>query len=196
MKKTLAIFDFDGTLTTKDTMFEFIKFTHGKTQMYVGLLLRSFYIKLYLIKIISNEKLKEIVMDYFYEGKLKEWLEEQAVLFFEEKGLEMMRDEAVEKLKWHQKENHDVFIVSASINIWVEPFAKYYGVKLISTEFDYTKGIFNGKLGTKNCYGEEKVNRISEVVDLASYEDIYAYGDSSGDKGILRIANHKFYKSF
>ncbi|WP_196891534.1 HAD family hydrolase [Aureivirga marina] len=196
MKKTLAIFDFDGTLTTKDTMFEFIKFTHGSTKMYVGFLLRSFYVKLYFLKIISNEKLKEIMMAYFFEGKTKEWLDTQSELFFKEKGLEMMRKEAVDKLIWHQKENHEIYIVSASISIWVKPFAEYYGVKLIATEFEFENSVFKGKLKTRNCYGEEKVHRLSEEVDLNSFKDIYAYGDSSGDKGILRIANHKFFKSF
>ena len=37
----LAIFDFDGTLTTKDTLLAFIEFTKGKRRLYQELLLLS-----------------------------------------------------------------------------------------------------------------------------------------------------------
>ena len=48
----------------------------------------------------------------------------------------------------------------------------------------------------KNCYGIEKVNRINEVINLKEYLNIYAYGDSNGDKQMLKIATHAYYKYF
>lgn len=47
-----------------------------------------------------------------------------------------------------------------------------------------------------NCHGIEKVNRIRNAVDLSNYDDIYAYGDSKGDSGMLDLATRRFYRSF
>lgn len=38
-KRTVAVFDFDGTLTTKDTLLEFIKFSCGTGKFYFVFLL-------------------------------------------------------------------------------------------------------------------------------------------------------------
>ena len=56
--------------------------------------------------------------------------------------------------------------------------------------------IITGNFITKNCYGQEKVNRIKESYDLSKYDLIYAYGDSRGDKEMLELANNSFYKPF
>lgn len=34
----IAVFDFDGTVTTKDTLLEFIKFVRGPVSFYAGFL--------------------------------------------------------------------------------------------------------------------------------------------------------------
>ena len=37
--KRVAVFDFDGTITRKDTLIEFIRFAKGSAALYWGLLL-------------------------------------------------------------------------------------------------------------------------------------------------------------
>ena len=43
-KRTVAVFDFDGTLTTKDTLLEFIKFSCGTGKFYFVVKLAEFLI--------------------------------------------------------------------------------------------------------------------------------------------------------
>ena len=62
--------------------------------------------------------------------------------------------------------------------------------------FEIKNGKLTGKFSTKNCFGIEKVNRIKEKYNLSEYNVIYAYGNSSGDKEMLSIANEKYYKRF
>jgi phosphoserine phosphatase len=57
-------------------------------------------------------------------------------------------------------------------------------------------GVLTGQFDGHNCYGQEKVRRIQAALDLAHYEHIYAYGDSSGDKPMLALADEAFYKPF
>ena len=47
-----------------------------------------------------------------------------------------------------------------------------------------------------NCYGIEKVNRIKEEYDLDEFKNIYVYGNSKGDREMLNLGTHKFYKYF
>lgn len=63
--KCLAIFDFDNTITTKDTLRDFIKYYSGKNNYYIGLIYCSWTILLYLLKIIKNQKAKEKIFEYF-----------------------------------------------------------------------------------------------------------------------------------
>jgi phosphatidylglycerophosphatase C len=65
---TLAIFDFDGTISSKDSFEDFIFFTHGFTKTALGILFNSPVLVLYLLKIISNEQAKQKIFNYFYGG--------------------------------------------------------------------------------------------------------------------------------
>ncbi len=70
------------------------------------------------------------------------------------------------------------------------------GLELIATKFEIENNKISGKLLTKNCYGQEKVNRIRKQYNLNDYNHIYAYGDSKGDKEMLELANFSFFKPF
>ncbi|MDL0079793.1 HAD family hydrolase [Helicobacter zhangjianzhongii] len=54
----------------------------------------------------------------------------------------------------------------------------------------------SGEFATPNCYGEQKAVRIRARYDLSNYAEIYAYGDSKGDRAMLELATHAFYKPF
>lgn len=68
MKKGIAFFDFDGTLTTKDTLLEFIKYCKGNNAFYAGFLINSPFLLAYKLKIISNQAAKEKVLQHFFKN--------------------------------------------------------------------------------------------------------------------------------
>jgi HAD superfamily phosphoserine phosphatase-like hydrolase len=102
----------------------------------------------------------------------------------------------MEKIHWHQKEGHRIVIVSASMKCWLDAWCKNNHIELISTKLEVIDGKLSGKFATKNCHGIEKANRIREMFDLGNYDHIYAYGDSSGDREMLALADESFYKPF
>jgi phosphoserine phosphatase len=67
-------------------------------------------------------------------------------------------------------------------------------VDLIATKLEIRNGRVTGRFLTRSCSGKEKVRRIEERYDVKSYDYIYAYGDTQGDKAMLDIANEKYYK--
>jgi HAD superfamily phosphoserine phosphatase-like hydrolase len=86
--------------------------------------------------------------------------------------------------------------VTASAEEWVKPWCDMLGIGCISTLLEKKKGMITGHIYGINCNGEEKVNRIRQRFDLATFGDIYAYGDTSGDKPMLQLAKFSFFREF
>jgi len=87
-----------------------------------------------------------------------------------------------------------VAVVSASPENWVKPWCDAHGVHCISTRLAVNNGTISGKIQGKNCYGPEKVTRINEAFNLADFSDIVAYGDSKGDREMLRLAYESHFR--
>ena len=193
---SIAFFDFDGTISTKDSLVEFIKFSVGKYRYYYGLLRLSPLLVLYILKIIPNNIAKEkLLSNYFKDWDIEEF-EKLAEKYSETELNHIIKPSAIEKIKWHQEQGHKVVVVSASIDSWLQKWCDYYQIELIATQLEFKNGKLTGRFATKNCYGIEKVNRIKAQFDLSKFEHIYAYGDSAGDKEMLAISTYPHYKLF
>ena len=187
----LALFDFDGTLTTKDSLEEFIIFAVGKRHYYFKLLIFSPVYILYRLKLLHNSIAKEMLFRlYFHDIQENEFRE--LALQFAQEGLEpIIRQNIYQKFLEHIQNGDRVVLVSASMKCWLKPWADKHSVELLSTELEFKEGKFSGKFKTKNCHGIEKLNRVKELLNLDDYEEIFTYGDSSGDDYILEVADHK-----
>lgn len=192
----LALFDFDGTITTDDSLIKFIRFVMGDIKTLSGMILLSPMLVLYKLKLIPNYKAKQWMLSYFFKGMN----EKEFQKFAEEYSLKhidtMLRSKAMKEITWHKEQGHTVVVVSASIDCWIRPWCDRNGLDLIATKIEIKNGVVSGKLLTKNCYGIEKTNRVQELYNLSDYHYIYAYGDSPGDKELLALADESFYKPF
>jgi HAD superfamily hydrolase (TIGR01490 family) len=195
-KRNIALFDFDGTITTDDSLLKFIRFVVGDRRFLLGLVVLSPMLVLYKLKLIPNYKAKQYMLSWFFKGMRKvDFLKvanEYSLVHIDK----ILRPKAIEKINWHKNQGHKVVVVSASIECWLRPWCEKNGLELIATKLEIKDDIVTGKLLSKNCYGVEKVNRIKELYDLENFDYIYAYGDSSGDKQMLEISHEKFYKPF
>ena len=196
-RETIAVFDFDGTITRKDTLLEFIKFSKGKKRFYFGFLLFSPLLVAMKLKLYPNWKAKQKLFSYFYKGISIEQFNEWGDGFSAEID-KIVRPKATGTIKSHKENNDKIVIISASIENWIKPWAEKIGVEtILATKIETDKnGLLTGKFLTKNCYGQEKVNRLSEVFpDRKNYKFI-ACGDSRGDKKLINFADEGFYNKF
>lgn len=194
--KAIAIFDFDGTITTKDTLFDFTKFYHGKLKYTCGIFILLPILVLHKLGFISAEKTKQIFISFFFKGenigKFNRICGE-----YTSRIDTILNEEAIKKIKWHQQQGHLVIINSASVENWIQPWADLIGIEtVIATKIEVTDKLLTGKFLSKNCNGIEKVVRFREIFTNTSGCPIYAYGDSSGDKDLLSIANYPFFRKF
>lgn len=193
---TIALFDFDGTLTHKDSFGDFIQFAVGKPKTLMGGVLLSPFLAGYALGLVDNSKAKQQVIKYFFGGWSQQDFQRVAQDYALQKIPEILRPKGLERLRWHQEQGHRVVIVSASAQDWLKPWTEELGVDLIATQLEVKQDMITGCYNGLNCHGEEKVRRIQQVYDLAQYEQIYAYGDTSGDKPMLALAHQAFYKPF
>lgn len=187
----LALFDFDGTLTTKDSLEEFVKFAVGKPSYYFKLALFSPIFFLYKIKIMDNSYAKELLFRLYFHKINEDEFKAVAQEYGETKINDIIREDIYEKFLQHIQDGDKVLIVSASIRSWLQPWADKHKVELLCTELAFKDKIFTGHFATINCHGKEKLRRVQAHLNLDDYEKIYTYGDSSGDDAILAIADVK-----
>ncbi|GEP98604.1 HAD-IB family hydrolase [Chitinophaga cymbidii] len=196
MKNVAVFFDFDGTITTKDTLFEIIRFQKGSAALYGGLLILSPLLVLFKLKVITNQRMKEIVLRFFFKNDSLPVFQQLCDDFCRHRLPSLLRPKALNAIAWHQTEGHAVYIVTASAENWVEPWSRTLGIPCLGSKLEVKDGRVTGLLNGKNCNGDEKVCRIREAVHLTTFETIYAYGDSSGDKEMLALAQHKGFRAF
>ncbi|WP_319381757.1 HAD family hydrolase [Thiomicrorhabdus sp.] len=192
----LALFDFDGTITKRDSLPDFLVYAVGWPRFIWGLLRLSPILFGYVLKRVDNSWAKERMLHYFLAGVPEEWLQEKGRAYALERIESLLRDKALACLKRHLAEGDRVIVVSASSEIWLKAWCDEVGVELLATRLQAKEGVMTGLYDGRNCHGEEKVRRIRSAVELSRFDQICAYGDSSGDLPMLSLASQAFYKPF
>lgn len=177
-------------------MVDFIKFSVGSLNFYIGILLLSPILVSYKLKLIPNYLAKEKTISHFFKGWDAARFKQVADQYSLNEIDKITRPKAIDKIKWHQQQDHKVVIVSASIECWLIKWCEKQNIELISTRLEIKGNKLTGKFSTKNCHGPEKARRVKELYDLKQYDHIYAYGDSKGDKELLELADSSFYNYF
>ena len=196
MKKRIAFFDFDGTITTRDTLLEIIKFQKGNFKFYLGFIINSPFIIAWKAGIISNQAAKERMLQYFFGGLPVKTFQQRCDEFATNQIQELIRPKAMHEIEKLKASGAEVVIVSASAENWIQQWCSMNDLQLIGTKLQVKNDLLTGKIEHFNCHGEEKVNRINAAFDLSLYDEIYCYGDTKGDKPMLRLATFSFYKPF
>lgn len=192
MRKVYA-FDFDGTLTTKDTLLEFIRFAKGRSSFWQGFLRYAHLLILMKLGLYPNWKAKQQVFAHFFKGMTVGDFNAVCQNFAASSRF-LLRTKGIDAISKALSEGSDVLIISASIDNWVQPF--FADVKVVGTQIEVKDGVLTGRFLTKNCYGKEKVNRLKALYPNRQDYHLIAFGDSRGDKELLAFADESHYKPF
>jgi len=198
--RTIAAFDFDGTLLQGDCLLLFHRLLRGPGGMVLGwiqllpALLRwkaggcstAWFKQEYLAVILAGTEAhkRQQVLDHDLPKLL----------------IQRLRPEAVARLHWHSHQGHRLVIVSASPRALIQPVAQHLGADLIATETSDLSGegaIASLQITSPNCKGAEKVRRLEAWLGHPLQEiELHAYGDSRGDRELLQAADEPHWRSF
>ncbi len=196
MRKVVA-FDFDGTITTRDTLLQFILFAKGRRTFFFGFALYSPLLIAFKLKLYPNWKAKQKIFSYFFKGMPHSRFRELGERFADEID-RMTRPKALATIRAAVKEGDRVYVLTASVEEWVRPWCTRLGITaVLGTQVAVDEhGNLTGHFATPNCYGPEKVVRLLAVEpDRGSYI-LHAFGDSRGDKDLIDFADHGGYHVF
>ncbi|MGG7439149.1 HAD-IB family hydrolase [Chryseobacterium arthrosphaerae] len=193
--KKLYCFDFDGTLTYKDTMFMYLKF-YDSTKYRIQFLRHVPLFILLKLKLAETEKVKKSFIGSILKGQSQEKIEQKSKQFFEMHYPKIVRENALDFIQNIDRNNTQSLLVTASLDIWVKPFADELKMHLVSTRAEFKNGVFTGNFIGKNCNGKEKLVRIKAEINDSKYDKIIAFGDTSGDRPMLKWANEGHYQFF
>lgn len=193
-KTIVAAFDFDGTITTRDSLVELIRFVKGDLKFVLYLIPEIPFFILYLIGFYSRQQIKERLLTRFFKGTPYNHLQSVCETFVKERLHAILRPEALERIKWHLNQKHSLILISANLDIYLSPWAKLHGFETaICSELAKKQGIVTGKLEGVNCWGQEKATRLLNYVGPKETFILYGYGDSRGDRELLALSDFAFY---
>lgn len=195
-QKVVAAFDFDGTITRKDTMFAFISHVKGGFSLQFGILVLSPMLAMYALGLISRKKAKEIFLGYFFADYTEEELYKEGERFCNQVLPQLIRPHAQACIDWHKSQGHQCFLVTASLSYWTKAWADKNGFVLIATEAETQNNLLTGKIKGENCHGQAKVNRLLAALDPGVTYRVYGYGDSEGDRELLRWVDIPSFRPF
>ncbi len=190
----LALFDFDGTISFRDSFAGFIRYTVGTARYYLGVVCLLPVVAGFLLGLIRAWRTKELMAIWFFGGRDAAAFEAAARRYSREELPKIVRKDVLERLEWHRRRGDTILVVSASIDLWLRDWCAALGAGLIATELEIEDNRITGRFLTRNCSGKEKVRRIRETLDLSQFDYIYAYGDSPGDHAMLALANERYYR--
>lgn len=190
----LALFDFDGTITVSDTWAPFIRFATPRPRLLAGQALLSPVTLGYLLGAVSASTGRRVVARTAFQGADVKRMRELGAEYAATVLPGVVRQSALERIEWHKRQEDDVVIVSASLDVYIRPWCEAHGVQYICTTLEDRAGRLTGRCVDGDCSGAEKARRIQQRYDLSRYGVVYAYGDSDEDAQMLALAHRKWYR--
>jgi phosphatidylglycerophosphatase C len=198
-RPVLAVFDFDGTLTTADSLGAFLHRQLGTWGWCQTLVRQSPVLAGYVLRLLPNHQAKAALVRQALRGWPMQSLRDTAQALTQDWLPSHLDPWAMARLQAHQSQGHTCVLLSASLDVYLTPIAQHLHIDhLICTGLGEHEGQCTGELSTPNCHGEEKWRRLQAwwAAHNSSREawELHAYGDTNGDLPVLREADRAWMK--
>lgn len=196
--RRIAAFDFDGTITTRDTLLPFLARTCGRRTFAralrsAGLVAARSRVgsRLHPADSHHRDASKTVLLRELLTGRSAVWLAERGDAYAREVLPTVIRPEMIDQIGWHRDNGHELVLVSASLDAYLRPFGTAQGfdeIIAVTLEVDDTDTL-TGELARPNVRGPEKAVRLREWLAGDEATFMWGYGNSSGDRELLALAD-------
>jgi len=188
--RKVAAWDFDGTITERDTLVGFLEFVGGRRAVATALAAEAPRLARGARSSEQRNAAKEGVLGRVLGGRREADVVDAGVRYAHRLSRGFRR-ESLDRIAGHRRDGHDLVIVSASLVYYLRPIAADLGFHhVIAVEMATgDDGVLTGALTTPNVRREHKETRLREWLGDEPFE-LWAYGDSSGDEHLLGMAHH------
>lgn len=196
--RTFAAFDFDGTMTRRDTVVPFLTTVVGRAAVARALASESAGLARVAAGRGDRDVMKERFVGRVLRGHPHSDVQRAGRVFGAELARSGITKESRDRIAWHRREGHEVVIVSASLDVYLDEVARHLGVAhVLCTRLEHEHDVCTGRLLGANCRGAEKATRLRALIDASVAGapvdvdvDLWAYGNSHGDDEMLALAQH------
>jgi len=189
----LALFDFDHTLTTRDTYAGFLRRIATPEQLARAKWNVAPWLLAYRARLMSAASIRARVTRIGFGGRRLDDVYDAGARYAAQVLPGLIRPEMRHALKTHLQRGDTVVVVSASLDAYLQPWCRAEGLELICNRLESRAGLCTGRYDIADC-GPRKVERIQAQYDLTAFERIHAYGDSGEDKPMLALAHARWYR--
>jgi phosphatidylglycerophosphatase C len=186
---SLAFFDFDGTLTTEDTILPLgLYLTQMKSRRYVAA--AGLFVLMALLKgrVISNDRFKRLFCELLLKGETSDSVDRLCRSFAAQYVQRILNEQIVKRLREHCRAGDEVYIVTSNFGFVLHALAQHLPADgVIATEPDVESGRYTGRLRGVTCDGAEKLTRVVARFGPDRVRQAAAYGDSRGDRPLLEF---------
>jgi phosphatidylglycerophosphatase C len=194
MTAVVAAFDFDGTVTRADSVLPFLK----RFALRPAVVLRAVRELPRVVVALAGrdrDRLRAAATRAVLTGVPCPDVEAAGREFAAEIVAGRLRDDTTARLRWHVAQGHRVVLVSASYECYLHDVATALGAEaVLATRLDVRDGRCTGALIGANCRAAEKVARLDAWLGEQGLPrdeiELWAYGDSAGDRELLAYADH------
>lgn len=189
----LALVDFDHTVTTCDTYSRFLRGVatpaqKARAQWSIGPWLAG-----YKLRVLSAESLRVRATQVVFSGRNEAEIAAIGKRYALETLPAVLRPAMMERIDWHKARGDTVAIISASLDVYLQPWCALHGLELVCNRLEAVDGQLTGRyLGGDR--GRHKAADIPSRYDLARFDRVHAYGDSSEDRPMLALAQERWYR--
>lgn len=187
----VAAFDFDGTLSRRDTFLPFLQRVCGAQRLYTALARSGPALSRVAVGRADRDAVKDALLVRLLAGHPAAELAEAGHAYADFlRRSDRLRPDTLARAEAHLERGHRVVLVSASPTVYLEPLATELGFDAaLATQLEVdAAGRVTGRMLGGNCRGPEKVARLEAWLG-GSRPPVYAYGNSSGDRELLARAD-------
>ena len=200
-RRVVAAFDFDGTITDRDTLVPFLVLAFGRARVAAAFAALAFTGMGYLLRRVTIDEFKRRVLMRLVAGVPTQRL--RALGPVHARAIEeWMRPAALHRIAWHRAKGHELVLVSSTLDVYLTPVGLALGFdQVLCTRLQAradAAGIrrFTGALEGADCTGAEKLRRLTAWLGTRDGVELHAYGDSAGDRDLLAAADTAHYRPF
>ena len=200
-RRVVAAFDFDGTITDRDTLVPFLVLAFGRARVAATFGALAFTGLGYLVRRVSIDEFKRRVLRRLVAGvpasRLRALGPAHACAI-----APWLRPAALARIAWHREQGHRLVLVSSTLDLYLADVAAPLGFddvlcSRLETRVDAAEiERFSGELEGADCTGAEKPRRLAALLGGLEAVELHAYGDSHGDRDLLAAADHAHYRPF
>lgn len=190
----LALFDFDGTITTREMLPDFIHRAVPPRRLALGRALLAPLVVGYRLGWVPGTVVRAAIARLGFTGMTLADYEAHGLAFAEDALPAVLRAEALARIAWHRARGDTVAVVSGGFDVYLRHWCARHGLDLLCSALEQKNGALTGRYLGRQCGGEEKARRVRAAYDLSRYARIHAYGDTREDFALLDLAHERWYR--